>query len=60
MSSHHGCRFSVGSLMAFEIWNIGLDVFDILAQHALIWRPREGDEESNGQLDVEVMAGNTS
>ena len=59
MSSHYGCRVSVGPLVAFKIWDIGLDAFGILGQHALIWRPREGDEESDGQLDVEVMAGDT-
>ena len=57
--SHYGCRVSVGSLVAFEIWNMGLVVFHTLAQHAMIWWPREGDEESAGHLDAEVMAGDT-
>ena len=46
--SHYGCRVSVGSLVASEIWIIGPDIFDILAQHAMIWWSREGDEESAG------------
>ena len=57
--SHYGCRVSVGSLVAFEIWKIGPDIFDILALHAMVWWPREGDEDSARQLDVEVMEGDT-
>lgn len=51
----YGCRISGVSLVAFGTWNIGPDIFDILAKLALIFGGIKGLKSQPDGLDVIVM-----